>query len=275
MDKARLAGNESHSVPWAPLLRSRGTVRLVLLLLAVSPLTGCGSWFAPPPIAPYSVLELKQYALEELPVGDYLGAPLDDGRLRVAKPEDWFPGPRGDRLAEFCRDQKRQVLLPRIWVEVEPSPYEGISTVDASNVEQFAERVAQRLKREGTELHEPAIRPVQLGPTFGARYVYLTRFVPSSRSSQKPQLAERQVVEVLVDDRLYRVELHVPPGKMLEYRDMGYAVVASMEFPRAQEASPASGETESPGGDAGSPSETADSDAGSQGAVAAEGSGQE
>ena len=267
MATARPAGNGSLPAPGRPLLRNGFATRQMLLVLLAGCLAGCGSWFGPPPIPPYSVLPPKQYALEELPVGEYLGSTLDEGRLRIATPKDWYYAPRGrDRLVEFHRNSLRQPWLPRIWVSVERSPYEGISTVDGTNVERFAELVAQRLKQDDKieALHEPAIRPLQIGPTFGARYVYLTHFVP--RGEEKGQVAERQVVEVLVDDRLYRVELHVPMGKMLEYRDLGYAVVASMEFPRAGQTESAPGNTEPAPKDTATPAAGADSSAGLPGA---------
>ena len=201
-----------------------------------------------------SMPEPKVVAAETLPIGDQM-PPLDEGRLLLSKPKDWFPAPRSrSYVVQFYRDKTRQVRFPRVWVHAINSPFDGMVTVEEDQVTEFAELMAERLKEKQVEVIEP-VRPMIIGGIPCTRYVRATSF---TGRDGKALLAERQVIDILAGGRLYTVELHVPPRKMLDYRDYGYAVVASMKFPKAAEAEkaaekegadPSEGETDSPSTD--------------------------
>jgi hypothetical protein len=205
--------------------------RFGMILVMVLPLAGCGGGGGGPATPDASAPAVKSVAANRLEWGDPL-PPLDDGRVILSAPKDWavLPRRRG-YLTQFYRDKTQQVRVPRIWVTVEESTLPEIRTVDADNLEQFAQLVAQRLKDNGTKLVEP-VRPMMIGDTPCARYVLLTTFSSTERGQTQKLTAERQILEVLAGGRLYTIDLHVPPRKMLDYRDAGYAVAASMSFPK-------------------------------------------
>ncbi|MCO6457885.1 MAG: hypothetical protein J5I93_21485 [Pirellulaceae bacterium] len=220
-------------------------------------LAGCGAAGTPPANNNPATDEIRRVDAARLPIGEPMPV-LDEGRLVLSGPRDWYRSPQSRKyLVEFYLDKNRQVRVPRIWVTVEESPYDGLTDVDESNVSEFARLVAQRLEADGTELVEQVL-PMLIGRTACARYVRQTKFSSTERGKTTSITAERQILEVLAGGRLYVVDLHVPIRKMLAYRDAGYAVVASMEFlPQVPADAPAEGgatepaqpEPSPPGGD--------------------------
>lgn len=228
---------------------SAGTTPFALIVLMVLALAGCGDQSPPTPGANSAATtrDVKQVDASRLEWGDPL-PPLDDGRVILSAPKDWavLPRRRG-YLTQFYRDKTQQVRIPRIWVTVEESTLPELRTVDADNLEQFAQLVAERLAAKGTKLLEP-VRPMMIGNTPCARYVQMTTFSSTERGQTQKLTAERQILEVLAGGRLYTIDLHVPPHKMLDYRDAGYAVAASMSFPKVNEpAADVPSDPESPG----------------------------
>jgi hypothetical protein len=201
---------------------------------------GCGAETSAPPSSDNVVLETKRVSADSLPIGGHM-PPMDEQRVVLAPPRDWYAAPRRrGYVVQFYLDKTRQSRIPRIWVTAEDSPYDALQTVDLENLDRFVQLVAERLENEGIELLEP-VRPMVLGDNPCARYVRLTEFVWKSEGRKRRITAERQILELLVNGRLYTVDLHVPSRRMLEYRDAGYAVAASMQFPQMSAGGDASG----------------------------------
>ena len=187
------------------------------------------------------------------PLSSYIG-PLDKGRVRVAAPKGWHVSPRSKRyLCQFTYSRSGHVRLPRIRVLVEPLDSPEWKEVDSRRPEdarRLAELVARRL--QGRSLTEPVL-PMVIGNHACARYVDAARFsFRLSSGTVRKESAQRQVVCLVFDGRLYQIELHVHPGRILDFRDPAYAVVAGIQFiePQSQKSEEntepeASGEGES------------------------------
>ena len=165
------------------------------------------------------------------PLSSYIG-PLDEGRVRIAAPKGWHVSPRSKRyLCQFTYSRSGHVRLPRIRVLVEPLDGPEWKEVDSRRPEdarRLAELVAKRL--EGRSLTEPVL-PMVIGPHACARYVDAAKFsFRLSSGAVRKESAQRQIVCLVFDGRLYQVELHVHPGRILDFRDPAYAVVAGMQF---------------------------------------------
>ena len=205
-----------------------------VLLPAILCLHGCGPNAGSPASSDGGALETKRVPADRLPIGGLM-PPMDDGRVVLAPPQDWYVAPRRrGYVVQFYRDKTRQVRIPRVWVTVEVSPFDDLETAGVDQLQQFTQRVAERLDADGITLIEP-VRPMVIGSTPCVRYVRQTIFTREKGGKKERMTAERQVLEILVDGRLYTVDLHVPSRKMLAYRDAGYAVAASMQFPNAGE----------------------------------------
>ncbi len=176
-----------------------------------------------------AVLKVDQANLP--PLSSYIG-PLDEGRVRIAAPKGWHVSPRSKRyLCQFTYSRSGHVRLPRIRVLVEPLDGPEWKEVDSRRPEdarRLAQLVAKRL--EGRSLTEPVL-PMVIGPHACARYVDAAKFsFRLSSGAVRKESAQRQIVCLVFDGRLYQVELHVHPGRILDFRDLAYAVVAGMQF---------------------------------------------
>ncbi len=162
---------------------------------------------------------------------------LDDRRIRVAAPKKWFVSPRSKQyVCQFTYSRSPQVPLPRIRLKVERlegDDWAAVDSDDPAHARALAAKVAERLK--GKSLVEPVL-PMVIGPYACARYVDAAVFpMRLSGGAVKKVKAHRQVVCLVHDGRLYRVELHVSPGRILDFRDVAYAVVARLQFVEPEE----------------------------------------
>jgi hypothetical protein len=162
---------------------------------------------------------LKEVAISDLKtgVGEYM-PPLDEGRIELALPEGWkFLSRHADYVVRFYHADPNS--LPRILVTVEEATWDAAPTVSRENVEDFARHVARQLDENDTKLIEP-VKPMMIGPTPCARYV--------AAGKHHDVAVERQVIQTQLADRVYTIELQVFEGTILQYRDAGYAVAASL-----------------------------------------------
>lgn len=171
-----------------------------------------------------------EYASSELPA---LGKPmhLDDARLVVAPPRNWRSAAAdGDALARFYRYSADQLPVMRIAVE-ETGP-SLLEPDDQQSLDAYVAAVATYAggRLETGEQLQQAAEPHRLGGRVWVRYV---------RSAvQDGQPVDRQCLVTTVAGRTYRVELWVPAGKLLRYRDDAYAVAAGAEFRPSPSAGP-------------------------------------
>lgn len=167
-------------------------------------------------------------------IGHYM-PPLEGGALKIAAPSGWVWSRAGsDYLVGFHKEGSSLNNLPRILVTAEDSPSPGLSDVDEENVGQLVTLVLQSVdasKLKGT------VEPIILGNTACARYVDLAK--------RKNALVARQTLETIARGRLYTIRLEAYDREFTKYRDMGYAVAASMEFgsPETTETAPESTQT--------------------------------
>ncbi len=176
---------------------------------------------------------VKQVEVAKLPELGHSFSPFADGRLRVAGPKGWYTSPRSKAYVCQFTFSKRplSVPLPRIRILVEPAvgeswdKWKGGEPVDPKA---FAAAIAEHVKSK--PLLEPVL-PMVIGSHPCARYVDAAKFqLRQSNGSVKSVKAHRQVIYLLHDRQLYRIELHVAPGRILNYRDQAYAVVAGLKF---------------------------------------------
>ncbi len=206
---------------------------LILLTLLAS--LGCGKdqAAAPPSDRDPKAVPIRTATIDvdQLPPLDATMPPVDDGRLLIAPPQGWGRAPRSENyLVQFYLDPSRQARLPRIVVHVEPWEHESISTVNSDNVLPFAELVKQQINPE--TLAEPVLA-LMIGQRACARYVVRAaiNFRSSDGTSSQRVTIERQVLETVVNNRRYTLDLQVHPGTIVRYRDHAYAVLAGMQFP--------------------------------------------
>lgn len=182
-------------------------------------------------------ISVKKVSAAKLPaLEDYL-PPLDDGRIELAAPKDWTTMSREAKyVARFIKGDA--LSLPRILVTVDPSDIDGLDTADEDNVTELARQTAANLKQRKAALLEDA-RPMLLGDNAFARYVL--------KSKYRGAPIERQMLQTVVDGRLYTVDLQVATSEDLKkYRDDAYAVAAGLKFPKAGTAATPADEPEKP-----------------------------
>lgn len=166
--------------------------------------------------------EPKIVAADSLPIGDPM-PPLDGGKLELARPTDWSVPSRDSKyVVQFQAGDSR---YPRIQVTAEDDWW-GKGDLTEENVVEFAAAVQSRLEEQDVALVEPAL-PMVIGGVPAARYVRRTRF----RGTVRAVTVERQIVATILSGRVYEIDLQTEPGALLEHRDAGYAVVASMKAP--------------------------------------------
>jgi hypothetical protein len=191
---------------------------ILLALLCAAMCAGCGGG-STKPVDRFAVKVAKDGEGYDLSVGDKMPT-LDEGRIELAVPEGWKPM---SRSSPYVIRFDRGGTLPRIEVIAEDSPFE-IETLTAENVAEFA-RILDKEVAGPTILEPP--KPMIIGGMPCVRYVVAVRLRTRTGGVLD---AERQVIETIFKNRLYRVNLLILEGEILRYRDAAYAVVASLEF---------------------------------------------
>ena len=161
------------------------------------------------------------YSLEDLSpkIGEYM-PPQEHLGLEIAAPRGWEWGRAGSEyLVGFHKKDSALKNLPRILVSVEDSPFPELTDVNEANVDELVKRVLESVdakKLKGT------VEPIILGNTACARYGELGRTGKA--------LAAVQTLKTVAGGRLYTIRLEAYDQQFTKYRDMGYAVAASMKF---------------------------------------------
>jgi hypothetical protein len=204
-------------------------MRGAILWLALAPivaLLGCGG--KPPPVDRFKVKVAKDGQGYNLATAAYL-PPLDGERLEFAAPAGWKTLPRSpESLAEF--DHGNVNVLPRIKVIAQESRHAGFETLTDKNVAALAKKLDKELFATKAEsIIEPA-KPMIIGGVPCVRYVMRFNVRTVVERAYVVNHAELQVLETIHANRLYRVELRVLEGTILEHRDASYAVLSSFKF---------------------------------------------
>lgn len=158
----------------------------------------------------------------EQKIGEYM-PPVEGGALEIAAPRDWeWARPVDDYLVQFRQKGATLNDLPRILVDVEDSPFPELTDVDEQNIDEFVKNVSATV--DAAKLKEP-VKPIILGSTMCATYVDIAK-------QGNARDVATQAVKTLAGGRLYTIRLEAFESEFNTYRDMGYAVVASMKFGR-------------------------------------------
>lgn len=161
----------------------------------------------------YSVEDLKRN------IGEYM-PPLERRTLEIAAPRGWDWAPAGaEYLVGFHKKDSSLNNLPRILVTAEDSPFPGISDVNKENVDQLVKLVSESV--DATKL-KGTVQPIILGNAACARYVDMAK--------RRNALVARQTLKTVARGRLYTIRLEAYDREFTKYRDMAYAVAASMKF---------------------------------------------
>ncbi|HEV7279080.1 MAG TPA: hypothetical protein VGN57_02605 [Pirellulaceae bacterium] len=166
-------------------------------------------------------------------------------KATISAPKGWvLPTRRQEYVVWFAKELGEE--FPRILVTAEPAPAGTPDTTEA-NVAEFAQQVAATV---ADPLESP--KPMIVGDVPAARYV--------TSAKARAQSLEEQVLKTVQKGQVFTVTLQaavVTPGEspLLQYRDAGYAVLASMkveagespaESPAAQGADAAAPPSETP-----------------------------
>jgi len=184
----------------------------------------------PPPTAQ----GVPGYRVEELSaIGGYLPT-LDDARLRVAPPIDWYLAPRSrGYVARFVFDRTGETPLPRITIMARDAEADEPGKLDEENVCGYAKSLARGMDEKLRRTLEAQVEPILLGGLACVRYVHSRAFRHRGRLLR----ASCEVVQTIVNDRVYTVSLDANVGTLFDYRADVYAVVATMQFPQTAEPS--------------------------------------
>jgi hypothetical protein len=166
---------------------------------------------------------------------------VDGERVEVCSPVGWTRGPQSKSyLVKYIPSRKK--TYPSIVVMAADAP-EGIGEVDAGSQKDFVAAIAASLagtfskNGKSTLLKKPAA--ARLGPHFGATWAApATINVDGVRET-----IDRSSYAVIIDGRMYTVEVRAPKGKLDgEGRAAARAVAAALAPPAGEEAAPAAEE---------------------------------
>ncbi len=167
-------------------------------------------------VAGYSAEDLKR------DIGEYM-PPIptqDGGSLEIGAPKGWEWSRAGkDYLVGFHKKDSSLNNLPRILVAVEDSPYSSLTDVSQENVDQLVTLLTESV--DATNL-KGSVHSIALANTACASYVDMAK--------KGDARVARQTLKTIRKGRLYTIRLEVYDREFTKYRDMGYAVAASMKF---------------------------------------------
>jgi hypothetical protein len=182
---------------------------------------------ATPPAAA-ATPEIQHYPTDQLStLASYL-PDVDEGRLRVAPPIDWYIAPRGENyVARFVFDRMRQSPLPRITVEARVADSPKLRDVTEEKLLEFMEEFVGSWDKDTPPAVHDSLLPLVLGDVPCVAYRMSKRF----RLGNRVYPADREVLVTLRRGRLYTVSLDVYAGQLDDYRADAWGVVAGLQFP--------------------------------------------
>jgi len=240
------------AAPWATVFALGGVA-----LAAVLPAGGCSSAARKAkPADDAEVVAEDDAAVEGIDFDTAIT--VDDGRIEVCSPEGWTRAPQSkDYLVKYVPGRKK--TYPSIVVMVSDAP-EGIVEVDDGSQKEFVAAIAASLagtysqNGKSTLIKKPAA--TRLGPHLGAVWS-----APATiKVNGVRETIERMSYALVIDGRMYTVEVRAPKGKLdAEGRALARAVAAAIGPPESAE-EPAAPEPAAPE-PAAAPAPTASSDA--------------
>jgi hypothetical protein len=188
---------------------------------------GCGKPPSPPSDTKPSKVNRPSETIDvdSLPAVDGAVPPLDDGRLRLSLPGDWYRLPRSKQFL-VAAQLSRQAKYPSISIHVEPTTGADDMSPDdwtADDLKIRAAEVQMELDQEQAKLAEPA-RPIRIGPFVGVQYA------KGAKVDKLP--LERLFLVTVAGGRRYTLELRAVHGELHKFRPLAQAVAASMQFGR-------------------------------------------
>lgn len=179
----------------------------------------------PVPAALSTTTEIKRVDASGFTLGEYL-PPLDGGKIEIAVPEGWKPAPRDSKYVVRFSSLAAGGGLPRIDVIVEEDKLGELTDLSEENVVEFTSAIAKHLDEAGTVVIEPPL-PMIIGSVPCARYVSNLKLNVGGGTI----VVERQTLALLHAGRLYKINLSVEVGKLLDSRDAAYAICSAIRFP--------------------------------------------
>lgn len=194
-------------------MRASGLCVLSGLSVALGLCCGCGDG---PGAASQSKREEIDVATKDLPeLGPYIG-PLDDGRVEIAPPRDWYVPSRSSHF--LIRFQTTQAsTYPTIIVKAED--FEQMLDVSKENAAEFA----KALKKAGAA---KTVEPIEIGSFAGATY----RMKRTAPYDMKTIVVDQLFVDTVVGGRKYSFELRAREGGANEYARYLYAVAKGIRL---------------------------------------------
>ncbi len=161
---------------------------------------------------------------------------LDGGRVEIGFPAGWKPLSRNSKyLIWFSTTARKEP--PLIFVTVEESADEKLTTIDADNASAFEALIKQEV--EGKLLdEEELVRPVSTVTLGGRPWVEHCRY---GKVPGKKTIIQRLFLQTVVKSRRYQVELWVYSGELSKHEKAAYSIASAMKFVDSNEAAPAGG----------------------------------
>ena len=191
-----------------------------LLICAAATLwSGCSK----PRKAPVSTRSTS-VEIGELPALGAPMGPLDDGRIRVAPPEDWSIPPRSSQWIVRFKESDN-LKYPSILITAED--YENVFNVTRANVGEFARQISDALTEDNTTARlSENIEPVEIGDLMYIAYQRRAKVT----SAGKSVVLDRLFLETVAAGRKYTIELRTRTGTIDKYRPYVHAVAGGIEF---------------------------------------------
>ena len=185
---------------------------LLCLMVPLGLLSGCGDAQQAAPQSRSTGVVVDTKDLPDL--GPGIG-PLDEGRIEVAPPQDWYVPSRSSKFViRFQADQTS--TYPTIIVTAED--FEQVLDVSKKNVGDFV----KALKKAGTAKN---VAPIEIGSFAGATY----RRKDKAKYDFKMISVDRLFVETVVAGRKYSFELRAREGSAEKYAPDLYAVARGIK----------------------------------------------
>lgn len=207
----------------------RSRLFVLIALCSCLSFTGCGGGATNDPQTGTEASEgtgVKEVALDKLkPLGDAMPE-LDNGRIVISPPKEWYTlGRNAAYVAAFSHAKGSQ--LPLITVKAYDPKVSGFDAVTGDNVVEYAAAVQAALASQyGDKVNSNIAeqpKPMKIGENAFARYV------KNAKNSQGVAL-HVQVLETVQGGRAYAVELQVVKGAIVTDRDYAYAVAGGLKF---------------------------------------------
>lgn len=165
------------------------------------------------------------------------GLNLDSGRIRAFSPVGWR---RASKSRDYLVRYQSSPLLayPTILV-VAADPPDGFTEITKGNHKGFVAAIASRLAEEVGGEGKPKLVRAPTAVTVGKHFAANWLTQGEAKLDATPKTVERECMAVVVNGRMYTVEIWAPVGKLDDKaKEAGRAVTAALAIPSLEPGEP-------------------------------------